>query len=286
LSAFQEPFLFEPPALEKRWVRGLTPKVFPMVLLWIMVSMIFHGCATLPVESPAPPLTRQQIRRVVSDISEQDREVRSFFSLGRLGVQARGSESESDVLMVGQKDPFRIKIEVTHPWGRPLVHLLIYKNHVEILSLPEKRVYVGRLEDVASWEFFPRHLDLKQFWSLARGYPVLQDHEQVISLKGHEITLLDGKMDPVQVIDFDSRTQCPRRIFFPHKETNILFSDFDDDNGILYARTIRVSELLDEAELTLDIKQVTFNGPIPKGIFELNIPPDFKVIYLNRDSGK
>jgi hypothetical protein len=286
LNAFQSPFFFERPAFERTWVCCVPSQVFPRVLLWIMVSIIFHGCATLPLESPPPPFTRQQIHRVVSDIREQDSQVHTFSSLGRLRVQTRGSESESDVLMVGQKDPSRIKIEVTHPWGRPLVHLLIYENHVKILSLPEKRVYIGKLEDVASWEFFPRDLDLKQFWSLARGYPVLQGHKQVVSLKGYEITLLDGKLDPVQVIDFDSKTKCPRMISFPHKETNILFSDFEDDNGILYARTIRVSDLRDEAELTLDVKQVAFNGPIPEKIFELNIPPDFKVVYLNRDSGR
>jgi redox-regulated HSP33 family molecular chaperone len=75
--------------------------------------------------TPSVPLTREQVHQILSTLIVQSEQAESFISSGRLKVKVDESEFNANILLAGTKSPFRIKMEVTHRWGRPLFHILI-----------------------------------------------------------------------------------------------------------------------------------------------------------------
>jgi len=255
----------------------LKPNKIPISLL---VLFLFQSCAPVPVKPPPPPFGHQEIDRIVSGFKEQERRVYTFFSSGRLTIEAKGSESGSNILIVGSKNPFKLKIELTHAWGRPLLHILIHENKMYVISFPEKRYYHGRLGTLGSFRFFPARLDPDQVWALLRAYPALKQHRQAVSLKGNQITLLNGKAEPVQVVDVYSESSLPRLVSFPEQGIKVSFSDFGSNSGLKYARKIRLVDPKTETILALKLKQTVFNKILPESIFKLEKPKGFEMIPL------
>ena len=247
----------------------------------VLCLIFFQGCAGIPVQPPAPPFSPQKIAQILSGIKEQESKVDTFFSSGQLMINAKGSESESDILIVGTKTPLRVKIEVTHPWGRPILHMLVNEANLHILSFPEKRYYLGSLGNFGPPWLFPKRLEPDQLWSLVRGFPVLRKHGQAVSLKGNQITLLNQKAEIVQVIDFCPQSNLPRLVSFPERNTKIFFSNYQRENGICYARDIRLNDPGTSSDLALNLKQMVFNKPIPEAIYSMKKPADFKALPLN-----
>ena len=58
----------------------------------------------------------------------------------------------------------------------------------------------------------------------------------------------------------------------------MFFTDFQDNAGILYAKEIGLTDAEENAELTLEIRQMVFNKPVPEAIFRLQTPRDFEVV--------
>ena len=217
---------------------------------------------------------------------EQERRVHSLFSLGRLTIKRYGSETELNVLIAGERNSGNIKIEITHPWGRPVVHILINKMRFQTLSFREKRYYYGRLGDSDTSRFFPVRLDPDQIWALIRGYPVVRKHSRAISLKGGQIAFLNKDGEKIQIIGFYPQSSLPCLMSFPGQEVEVSFSDFQNDGGTYYARKIGLNDPETSSILTFDLKQIIFNQAIPKEIFELEKPVDFEIMSHLRKEGK
>ena len=237
-------------------------------------------CSPLLVQAPSPPFAKQQILDILSCLEEQEASVRSFFSSGRLVFNQNGSESDANILIAGTRDPLCIKVEITHPWGQPLIHILINETKLYIVSYHEKRYYFGLLEDLCSLRVFPAPLEPDQAWSLVRGYPVLRKYDRAVSSKKNQITLLSGTEEAVQVIDFYPESNLPRLVSFPGRDTMLSFSDFQNECKICYARDIRLIDPETGEMLLLELKQMVFNKSIPEAILRLEIPPDFEVLPL------
>ncbi len=253
------------------------PNRIPISLL---VLFLFQSCAPIPVKPPPSPYGHQEIARIISGFREQEARVDTFFSSGRLTVKAKNSESGSDILIVGSKKPFKLKIELTHAWGRPLLHIMIHDSELQILSFTEKKYYHGHLGTPGSLKFFPARLDPDQVWALLRAYPVLRKYSRAVSLKGNQITLLNGKAEPVQVVDLYSESTLPRLVSFPEQGIKVSFSDFESDRGLKYARKIRLDDSKTGTILVLKLKQMVFNKTLPESIFNLEKPKDFEMLPL------
>jgi len=238
-------------------------------------------CSPLLVQAPSPPFAEQQILNILSCLEEQEASVRSFFSSGRLVFNRNGSESDANILIAGTKDPSCIKIEITHPWGQPLIHILINETKLYIVSFYEKRYYSGLLEDLSSLKFFPTPLAPDQAQSLVRGYPVLRKYDRAVSSKKNQITLLSATGEAVQVIDFYTESNLPRLVSFPGRNTMLSFSDFQNECEICYARDIRLMDSETGEMLLLELKQMVFNKSIPEAILRLEIPPNFEAFPLH-----
>jgi len=217
---------------------------------------------------------------------EQNRRVRVLFSSGRLTIKRQGSETELNILMAGVRDRNTVRIEITHPWGRPLLHVLLREKRFQILSFTEKRYYFGLLGKSERLGLFPDGLDHDQIWTVVRGYPVIPEYKHAISSKENQITLFNENGEKIQVMDFHPSSKLPRLIFFPREDMSISFSDFQNEAGIHYARRIQLDAPDSEGHFTVDVKQVVFNKTIPEEIFELEKPDGFKVVPMQQPLGK
>jgi len=253
-----------------------TQNHFPKKLIACLIFILFQSCAPGHIRPPSPPFTSQEIALILSEAREQERRVHTFFSSGRLTLKTRDSESEANILIAGTRNFLRIKIETTHSWGRPLVHVFINEAELHILSFPEKRIYHGHLENSSGLDFFPGVSDPDQVWTIVRGYPVLPEHKRAVSVKGNQISLLNSKAERAMEVSFYHETRLPHRVLYPEQGIEMLFSDFEIMNGTYYARKIILNDLKGGITLTLKIKNMTFNEEIPEQIFNLEAPDDFK----------
>jgi len=184
-------------------------------------------------------------------------------------------------LIIGARDPDRIKLEITHFWGRPLFYILITETTLQILSFPEKRYYLADVREPLPPTFLPVHLDTDQLWALGRGFPLLSRHHHAVSDRGNQISLLNGKGNIVQLINIYPENHLPFQVFFPGQGLRLSFSGFEDDNSIQYAKKTQLHDQEHEIMLELILKQTAFNKTFDKSIFELTPPPDFECIQGN-----
>jgi len=249
-----------------------------VVLLFLLPPtflLLLYACATL-----YKPLGDQDVEVILSNMKEQERKVSSFFTSGGLSMKDGNVDSEAHVLIVARRNPFRIKIEVTHPWGRPIVHILIDGTRLQVLSFPDEKLYVGNFTPEALSKFLPGDLDLDLIWAVLRGYPNLQAHHRTLSLKANQIRLFNEKGKAIEIIDLDPESQHPQMVFFPERDMSLVFSAFQEVNGVLYARKVKVEDLEKKRHLVLRTQKRVFNTTIPEQVFQIEKPPAFEILYL------
>ena len=239
--------------------------------------VLFQCCAPLIVK-PTIPLGDEEIARYISAIRKQGRMVQTLFSSGRVILKRPDSEVRANILIVATKYPTNIKIEITHPWGRPLFHLLINETTIKALSFPDKRLYTGPVGSSGVVTFFPIRFGPDQIWNLVRGYPTLQLHDKAVSQRQNRISLIDREGKTVQVIDFDPEKRLPYSTSFPIQDITITFSRLQNENKIYYARKIVMADHKNKTSLTLNLRQMVFNTAIPKSVFELKVPAGFETL--------
>jgi hypothetical protein len=246
--------------------------------LLLFASFFLQFCAPVSIQQPFRLFDHKKITDLISMSREQERRVHTLFSSGRLTIKGRGSEAELNTLIAGVRDSGKIKIEITHPWGRPLLHILINEKRFEILSFSEKRYYSGHLGSFDPSGIFPGMLDADQIWTFVRGYPVIRKHSRAISLKNNQTTLLNTSGELVQVIDFYPQSSPPCSVVFPGQDIKITFSNFQNEDGIHYAQKVGLNDPRTDSQLTFDLKQVVFNKAIPDEIFQLEKPVGFETM--------
>ena len=208
---------------------------------------------------------------------------RTLVSSGALTLDIKGSESDTTVLIVATRDPSRIKIEITHTWGRPLLHILINGSSLDMLSFTDKRMYSGRLGTPGLSGLIPVPLSPELVRTLARAYPVLLHHNLALSVNWNQIIFLNQSEEMTQIVDLYPESDIPHRVFFCRQRAEVIFSDFQNSGGIRYAKKIEVNSPEENARLALEITKITFNKPVPEAIFRLETPRDFEVVPLKRE---
>jgi hypothetical protein len=239
------------------------------------------GCATLFKTSSSPPLSEQEIETALSGIQEQEKKVFSCYSNGHLTVKNWIWNSDFSLLIVGTKEPYRIKIEVTHPWGQPIVHVLIDKTTLKVLSFQEERLYISAFTPEILSEFFPGNFDIGLIWVVLRGYPNLLEYQKAISLGSDQIRLLNEKKDVVEIIDIHPDNHLPRQVSYPQQGIHMVFSEVLEKQGITYARKIKVKNTKEKGSLVIENNEIGFNREFPEEIFVMEKPPLFETFYLD-----
>ena len=86
----------------------------------------------------------------------------------------------------------------------------------------------------------------------------------------------------IQIVDLYPESDLPHRVSFCRQNAEVIFSDFQNNDGIRYAKAIEINSLEDNARLSLEIGQMVFNKPVPDAIFRLETPQGFEVVPLRR----
>ena len=267
-------------------------------LLTALAFLAFQSCSPLTVRPPAPALDEESVTSLVSAFSAESEKAKTLFFSGTLTLKDQDAENSVQILMIADATPQasaddragtgacpyrRMKIEITHPWGKTLIHILIEGQRLDILDFTEKRFYRGRLKSNRLSERIPVPLNPCLLWSLARAFPALLKHQEAASFAGNQITLLDPEGEKVQVFELYSSEPLPHRVSFCKENAVMLFSDFEDDDGILYARKIDFHGPDHAVGLAIEIDQMRFNSPLPNAVFRMEVPPDFKTVHLKDD---
>ena len=255
--------------------------VWIIIPTFILVSLSILSCApphARPPSMPQEPLTKDNL---IAILARQEERVDSFISTGRIGLKESGQITRAAILFAGEKDPFRLKIEISHLWGRPIAHLLVDEKGFELLSFPEKRHYAGTLNKLPSLTLFPDFPGADQIWGLGRGFPKFADGIKSISLHQSEILLINDGEKIVQEIRFSYHDKLPEQVTYPEPGIRVSYSHFMNDNGILYAETLLITDKKTKTEIPLQFSQFVFNENIPEDIFHIIRPKNFEYVFLN-----
>ena len=248
----------------------------------LLLTVSLFGCATVRKRPPGPPLSDREAGQILHLMQEQEGRISSFYALGRVVAGDWYGQSDADILTVGVRKPYRIKIEITHSWGQPLLHILIDGKKVEVLSFRENRLYVGTFTPQALSRFIPAGLDPDLIWGALRGYPNLLPHRDFRSLGAHQISLFDEKGEEVETIDLYRGQALPKTVTYPERDIQVVYSEFHEQEGVSYAGSVKLGHLVGGKTLALRYEKMVFHPAIPEDIFVIKKPPSAEIVDINR----
>lgn len=244
--------------------------------LALLVIVSLMGCAPLRILPPAKPMSQDQAHHLISQMRAQADGVYSFLGIGTLLFREGEEETEMNLLAVGQR-PSRVRLELTHTWGRPLLYLVADRENTSVLSFVEHTFYSGPSSQLDTRQFFLFELDLDAAWVLLAGRIPILPHRKVESLRPNEITLFNGQGKAVERLTFHSGLSLPRSIHLPRQGFTVELSRFKEGTQGPYPSKVIIAQG-DERQLEIRYTSLQLNRPIPEEIFHLNPPPDVEII--------
>lgn len=259
---------------------NLSPCILRMPLLLALIGLLgLCGCAPLLFKNP---LSDQELGNVSSLLKAQEEAVTSFFTTGQMTVKDWYWDQEANTLVAGTRTPLRLRIEITHAWGQPILHLLVVGKTFKALSYLERKLYMGELSPGALSKFFPADLDADLIWEVLRGFPKLRPYRRMESRKADQVSFLDPKGDEMEVLDLDPKSGLPGQASFPERRLSVRYAEVRQEGGVLYAGEVKVAQIQGTRNLVLKNAGMVFNQPIPDEIFRMDIPPGFETEYIEK----
>jgi hypothetical protein len=257
-------------------------KIFPAIAIILFIILFTYGCATIPKALPQPQLTLSEAERIITDIESQQNTVRSFYSIGVVSIKGWLMDSDADILIAGIKDPFTMKIEITHSWGKPLLHILIKDNRLEALSFQEKTIYQGAFTPENLSRFLPGlNLDQETIWAILGSRPPIMNHNVITTPGPGRIGLADGHGREVETIFLPVTKYMPAKISFPAQSLDVSFSDIREDNGVSYAGEMELKGLKSGKDLSLEVNNLSVNATLPDQVFTIEKFSSYKIMNLD-----
>ncbi len=229
---------------------------------------------------PYAPFTQTETAQLISNLRAEGRRISSFHGVGRLRYRDREEESELNLLAAGGR-PFKVRLEVSHPWGRPLFFIVLDGDNTSVLSLVDHKFFKGQSNRLPMDLFFLLRLDLDSIWQILSGNVPVLPHSKAASLKPYEVTLYNGEGEVTQIISFFPRSLLPRSVSFPYEGITIMLSDFKQDDFGPRPLKIEIARKDTNQSVQIRYKDLTRNKPIPEEVFSLDPPPGFEVIEPN-----
>jgi hypothetical protein len=239
-----------------------------------VVSLL--GCAPLRTPIPAKPISQDRAFQLISRMKAQADGVFSFLGVGKLLFREGADETDMKLLAVGKR-PSRMRLELTHTWGKPLLYIVTDKQNTSVLSFVEQTFYSGPSSQLNRNQFFLFDLDLDAAWTILSGRIPILPHRTVESLRPNELTLLNGRGDVVESLIFAPGLPLPTSIHLPRQGFTVALSQFKEGPIGPYPSKIAIARG-DERQLEILYSSLQLNRPIPEEIFRLNPPPDVEII--------
>jgi hypothetical protein len=253
----------------------------PLALMALAV-LFMHGCAAIRPDAPPPgPAEVQALRET---LLRQGEAVESFYSLGSVVLRKWIVESEeARILVVGVRNPLRIKVEITHGWGAPVLHILVDRERLEAFSFPDEVLYTGPATAETLGRFLPCPPDMDGIWALLRGYPALPGAGVARPGPGSKIICDRGCSGSPWTLEVDTAL-TPLRLTFTESGLDVIFTDMEEREGIAYAGKVEVRPGKGPGKVLIRNERMVFNRRIPEKIFEVKKPPSYKRIELGQEA--
>ncbi|VBB47671.1 exported hypothetical protein [uncultured Desulfatiglans sp.] len=248
----------------------------------VLALCLTSSCARPPVEPLQSPYSPPMVTSLVAGLEHQKGLVSSAVCAGTLTVGENGSASKVSLLMAGRLQPLTVKIEMTHFWGNPLLHILVRNDTVEVLSFRDKKLLIGSLRDPLFEPYLPGILDPSALWALVRAYPDIGPYEKALSLRPQEIQLLDEAGKPLQTFAFDVQAAAPTAVHFPAQGLTLYFDRFARTGPIDYAKRCRIEPAASNRFIEIQWDDITFNRTLPEPVFALQVPPGYRIVEIER----
>lgn len=252
---------------------------FPVSLLLLL---LLNGCASF--RPGPPPLTRPEIAGILRQMDAQKERVSTFFSMGTVFLKKWIVESEeAKILVVGHRNPLRIKVEITHPWGAPILHVLMDRGRLTAFSHTDATLYTGPATPATLGRFMPSPPDLESAWALLRGYPSPRALGDVVSKKGLLVVCSETCSRPPWTLRVRPVTLDPEVLFYPKSGLEVSFEGIREQDGIRYAGEVRYRAEERGGTVVIRNDRMVFNRDIPEEIFRLKKPASYRTILLDEE---
>ncbi len=238
-------------------------------------SLSLKSCASIGLAPGKKPLSRQEIDSTFVRLSQEDLKVETFFGTGQLIVEGPDSYSKAPILFIGRRHPLELRIEVTHPWGKPLANMLVKRDGFTLVAFQEAKYYVGDAAAMSGQAILPLQLSSLELWGIARGFPVLEGFKPVYPgvLDGIGLTGEYGK-----VIRFDGIN--PVSVFFPEKDIEISYDGFASGAGVAFAKTVRITSAREGVTVIIKREQMELNTALSDDLFQMEIPHGYERVKI------
>lgn len=247
----------------------------------LFLLFFLAGCVSLrPVPVPLH-LSDQQLSALIDQMVLEQQKVDSFFINGILNIRNWQGDAEVAVLAVGTRTPFRLKIEVAHSWGAPLLHMVIDQGRMEVLSFSEQTYYYGVFKPQWISRFLGVELSPDIIWATLRGYPLILVPDGGRIEGAHPILIREKDNRLLEQITVHAQTLLPEEVVFPQSKLSLRFSEFQENNQVLFAKKIEIARIDKKPVLSLRYEEAVMNREVPPQIFLLQKPAGFKTVELN-----
>ncbi len=254
------------------------------IILYIIFAFLFLqlGCSTLKQPVETKPLFHKDAAQMLSYLQGQNSNVESFQGIGRVSVNSGRSELESSLFIAG-KSPFKARLEITHFWGKPLIHIVIDGRDVSVLSLTEKKFFRCHDGYLDIDHIFLSRLDTKIIWGILAGrVPILDEVVKAVGYKENEILLFNSSGQIIERILFSFSPIVAKEIYFPLKEITINLSEFRRMNSGYLPLKIEIIEEKPDRAIKIQYKDFEIGNQIPDEIFYLAPLPGYEVIEVGK----
>jgi hypothetical protein len=257
-------------------------KIFRALFLLLIITLT--GCFHIQRRPSPGPYDAVQTENLISMMRDQEKIVSTFSASGTIIVDGWIWDSTAEILIAGIKEPFMVKIEITHSWGKPIIHILIRDDRLEILEFSEKRLYTGKFSSRSLSKFLPGgYYDPESIWAILRGFPNILPYKKIQSGGPSRIDLLDRKGNIIEEIDYYPGKSFLEAVSFPGYSHNISFSEFMESDGVHYAAKVKLENIKGGKHLILRKKRMAFNREIPDQLFIVKKPPNFESVFLDEN---
>jgi hypothetical protein len=254
----------------------------PLACLIALVCFLVAGCAGIERRLLERPFDAGTVAALTADMLDQSGKVRSVFSAGNLQVKGwRGQDFEAAVFSAWIPSPLKMKVEMTHPWGQPMLHLLVDGEIFRLLSFAERKLYTGPFTTSRLSKVLPGDLDPSLLQDLMRSYPVLSPEHRAHSNEPNRISFYGTEGKEARVIKFDRDTLRPTEVVLPHQNIRLVFSGFETVEGFRFARETALIHPLGGRRMVYRVETMVFNRAIPEQVFSLQAPPGFETVFLS-----
>lgn len=262
--------------LERKWKNTILYAIFSFLFLQF-------GCSALKQPAEIESLFRKDAAQILSHLKGRNSNINSFQGVGRIVVNSGTGELNSNLFIAG-KSPQKVRLEISHFWGKPLVHIVIDGKEISVLSLMEKKFFRCHNGFLDIDHVLLSKLHAEFMWDVLAGrLPVSDKAVKAVRSKENEILLLDSDGTILERILFNASHMVAKEIYFPLQQITVILSEFRGMNsGYTPLKIDIIEEGLDRA-ITIEYKDFEINKQIPDEVFYLAPLAGYEVIETGRD---